>query len=122
MLGAIIRAQREMAAVPLRQFALAVGISAPYLSQIELGVRAPSDAVLSAIAESLQTSADALYSDAGFVEPSEAPDVGNTEGLEPSIETATELTAAQRRALMEIYRGFVDANLVRRARESRGTR
>ena len=43
-----------------------VGISGPYLSQIERGLRAPSDAVLRAIAESLQTTADALYADAGY--------------------------------------------------------
>jgi transcriptional regulator with XRE-family HTH domain len=121
MLGAIIRSQREMAAVPLRRFAMAVGISAPYLSQIELGIRAPSDAVLTAIAESLQTSADELYSEAGFIEPSENSDADGA-SLEASIETATELTAAQRRAMIEIYRGFVDANVVRRARESRRTR
>jgi transcriptional regulator with XRE-family HTH domain len=121
MLGAIIRAQRELAAVPMRQLAAAVGISAPYLSQIETGLRAPSDTVLSAIAESLKTSADALYSQAGFIEPTET-DSGRGAGLEAGIESATELTAAQRRALIEIYRGFVDANAVRKARESRSPR
>jgi transcriptional regulator with XRE-family HTH domain len=121
MLGAIIRAQRELAEVPMRQLAAAVGISAPYLSQIETGLRAPSDTVLSAIAESLKTSADALYSQAGFIEPTET-DAGRGAGLEAGIESATELTAAQRRALIEIYRGFVDANAVRKARESRSPR
>jgi transcriptional regulator with XRE-family HTH domain len=119
MLGAIIRAQREFAALPMRQFAAAVGISKPYLSQIELGLRAPSERVLEAIAESLQTSADALYTEAGFVEPAEEAADDRRVGLEPHIESAGELTAAQRRALIEIYRGFVDANAVRRARGSR---
>ncbi len=117
MLGAIIRAQRELAAVPIRQLAAAAGISAPYLSQIETGLRAPSDAVLSAIAQSLKTSADALYTEAGFVEPVEEP---GDPGLQKHIESASELTAAQRRALSEIYRGFLDANAVRKARDSRG--
>jgi transcriptional regulator with XRE-family HTH domain len=119
MLGSIIRAQREFAALPMRQFAAAVGISKPYLSQIELGLRAPSDAVLAAIAESLQTSTDALYTQAGFVEPDE-DDADGPPRLETEIESAAELTAAQRRALIEIYRGFVDANAVRRARAARG--
>lgn len=119
MLGAVIRAQREFAAFPMRQFAAAVGISKPYLSQIELGLRAPSERVLEAIAESLQTSADALYTEAGFVEPVEEEDADRPMGLETQIEAAGELTAAQRRALIEIYRGFVDANAVRRARGPR---
>ena len=68
MLGRIIRSQRELAELPMRQLAATVGISNPYLSQIERGLRAPSEAVLNAIAESLQTSVDRLYDDAGFVE------------------------------------------------------
>jgi transcriptional regulator with XRE-family HTH domain len=120
MLGAVIRAQRELAALPMRQFAAAVGISNPYLSQIERGLRAPSDAVLAAIAESLQTSAENLYAEAGFVEPSAEEDDGDRPArLETEIEAATELTSAQRKALIEIYRGFVDANAVRRSRGSR---
>lgn len=101
----------------MRQFAAAVGISNPYLSQIERGLRAPSEAVLNAIAESLETSVDRLYDEAGFVEPShdESEAVG---GLESQIDAASELTAAQRKALAEIYRGFVDANAVRRTRRS----
>ena len=123
MLGAVIRAQREFAALPMRQFAAAVGISKPYLSQIELGLRAPSEAVLAAIAESLETSADALYAQAGFVERvEEEEDLDRRARLETEIESAGELTAAQRRALVEIYRGFVDANAVRRARAPRAER
>jgi transcriptional regulator with XRE-family HTH domain len=115
-LGAIIRRQRELAELPLRQLASAVGISNPYLSQIERGLRAPSDAVLSAIAESLKTTADALYDEAGFVDPDPAPAAepdGEPAGLAAAIAAATELTAAQRRALTEVYQGFVTANHVR---------
>ncbi len=117
MLGRIIRAQRELAQLPMRQLAAAVGISNPYLSQIERGLRAPSEVVLNAIAESLETSVDRLYDEAGFVEPAEE-ESGDVGGLETQIEAATELTAAQRKALVEIYRGFVDANAVRRTRGS----
>jgi len=121
-LGAIIRAQRELAALPMRQFAAAVGISNPYLSQIERGLRAPSEAVLAAIADSLQTSTEVLYAEAGFVDPTPDEDVDRPARLEAEIESAAELTAAQRRALVEIYRGFVDANAVRRARGTRGAK
>ena len=122
MLGAVIRAQRELAALPMRQLAATVGISNPYLSQIERGLRAPSDAVLASIAESLQMSAQDLYAEAGFVEPSPDQHTDRPAHLETEIDAAKELTAAQRRALIEIYRGFVDANAVRRARGSRGDR
>jgi transcriptional regulator with XRE-family HTH domain len=122
MLGSIIRAQRELAALPMRQLAAAVGISNPYLSQIERGLRAPSDEVLAAIAESLQTSAEHLYAEAGFVEPEQDEDADRPARLEAEILAAKEITAAQRKALVEIYRGFVDANVVRRARASRKDR
>jgi transcriptional regulator with XRE-family HTH domain len=114
VLGALIRQQRELAELPMREFAKMVGISNPYLSQIERGLRAPSDAVLRAIAETLEISADDLYRRAGFVERPQSPG-GESADLGVAIEAATELTAAQRRALLEIYRGFLDANLVRRA-------
>jgi len=116
MLGRIIRAQRELAELPMRQLAATVGISNPYLSQIERGLRAPSEAVLNAIAESLQTSVDRLYDDAGFVDPDPQKDTEAAGDLQAEIEAATELTTAQRKALVEIYRGFLDANTVRRAR------
>lgn len=118
MLGRIIRAQRELAELPMRNLAAAVGISNPYLSQIERGLRAPSEAVLNAIAESLETSVDRLYAEAGFVEPTPPGNAEHQPGLEAGIEAATELTPAQRRALVEIYRGFIDANAVRRTRGS----
>lgn len=113
MLGSIIRRQRELASLPMRQVAAAVGISNPYLSQIERGLRAPSDAVLSAIAESLQTTADALYHQAGFVDP---PEQEPSASLLDAIDAAGELTATQRRALAEVYRAFIAANAVRRPR------
>ncbi|MEP6817689.1 MAG: helix-turn-helix transcriptional regulator [Marmoricola sp.] len=119
MLGRIIRAQRELAALPMRELAAAVGISNPYLSQIERGLRAPSEAVLESIAQSLEISVQKLYADAGFVEPLPQDEADHGAGLPEQIEAAVELTAAQRRALVEIYRGFVDANAVRRVRAAR---
>ncbi len=69
LLGAIIREQRELAALPMRQLAKSVGISNPYLSQIERGLRAPSEAVVEALAASLDLSVEELYRRAGYVEP-----------------------------------------------------
>jgi transcriptional regulator with XRE-family HTH domain len=122
-LGAIIRQQRELAELSLRQLASAVGISNPYLSQIERGLRSPSETVLNAIADSLLTTAEALHAQAGqdggqAPEPDAADDAGPA-GLERAIEQAGELTAAQRRALRETYRAFVDANALRRRRPDR---
>jgi transcriptional regulator with XRE-family HTH domain len=113
LLGAIIREQRELAALPMRQLAKSVGISNPYLSQIERGLRAPSEAVLEALASALDLSAGDLYRRAGFVEPAIVDDQPAS-ALAEAIATAPELTAAQRRAMAEIHRGFVDANRVRR--------
>ena len=100
----------------MRQFATMVGISGPYLSQIERGLRAPSDTVLRAIAESLQTTADALYEDAGYsvVDDESDSDIpGQVAGL---LAADPEITASQRRALLETYAAFRDANVVRRRR------
>ena len=66
-LGEIIRRQRELSRLSMRQFAGMAGISNPYLSQIERGLREPSERVVDAIARSLETSADALYEQAGLV-------------------------------------------------------
>ena len=66
-IGETIRRQRELSKVSMRQFADMAGISNPYLSQIERGLREPSERVVEAIAKSLETSADALYEQAGIV-------------------------------------------------------
>ena len=114
LLGAIIREQRELAALPLRQLAKSVGISNPYLSQIERGLRAPSDAVVEALAASLDLSVEELYRRAGYIEPPTSPDDQTQSDLADAIATAPELTAAQRRAMAEIHRSFIDANRVRK--------
>ncbi len=115
-LGELIRRQRELAALPVRQFAAMVGISGPYLSQIERGLRAPSDNVLRAIAESLQTTADAMYEDAGYSVIVEETDGDVPQRVAELLAQDPELTASQRRALLETYAAFRDANIVRRRR------
>ena len=73
-LGEIIRQQRELAELSMRQFAELAGISNPYLSQIERGLRAPSETVLDSIARTLKVSADALYKQAGMPAPGAPPE------------------------------------------------
>jgi transcriptional regulator with XRE-family HTH domain len=103
-LGEIIRQQRELAAYSMRQFAELAGISNPYLSQIERGLRAPSEQVLEAIAQTLKLSSDTLYEQAG-VKPRGAGNDDST--VLKAIAEDTQLTARQRSALREVYEAFV---------------
>jgi transcriptional regulator with XRE-family HTH domain len=103
-LGEIIRQQRELAELSMRQFAELAGISNPYLSQIERGLRAPSEQVLDAIAKTLRMSADVLYEQAGVPSPADEP---GDSGVLDAIAADSRLTARQRSALREVYDAFV---------------
>ena len=103
-LGEIIRQQRELAEMSMRQFAELAGISNPYLSQIERGLRAPSQQVLEGIAKALSLSADALYEQAGMAPPGSEPE---RNAVLEAIAVDPHLTARQRKALAEIYASFV---------------
>jgi transcriptional regulator with XRE-family HTH domain len=111
-LGEIIRRQRELSELSMRQFADLAGISNPYLSQIERGLRAPSERVLDSIAAALQVSADKLYEQAG-VRPGEEPE---TPPVVEAIRNDPQLTGRQRQALLEVYRSFTAASRVARRR------
>jgi transcriptional regulator with XRE-family HTH domain len=104
-LGEIIRQQRELAELSMRQFAELAGISNPYLSQIERGLRAPSDQVIEAIARSLKVSVDALYERAGVPPP--GADREDSRAVLDAIAGDPRLTARQRAAMREIYEAFV---------------
>jgi transcriptional regulator with XRE-family HTH domain len=103
-LGEIIRQQRELAELSMRQFAEMAGISNPYLSQIERGLRAPSESVLDGIAGALKVSADALYRQAGVRPPGEEPEPS---AVLDAVAADPRLTARQRTALKEVYEAFV---------------
>lgn len=102
-LGEVIRRQRELNRLTLRQFAALAGVSNPYLSQIERGHRAPSEVVLEAIARSLKTTRDELFEQAGMDEPD---DDGRLR-LEAVLRRDRALTEHQRRVLLEVYDGLV---------------
>jgi transcriptional regulator with XRE-family HTH domain len=102
-LGEIIRRQRELQRLSMRQFAQMVGISNPYLSQIERGLREPSERVVDAIARSLEVSADALYEQAG-INPTDENE--QSSAVRAAIEADPALTGRQRRALLEVYDAF----------------
>jgi transcriptional regulator with XRE-family HTH domain len=104
-LGEIIRRQRELSEMSMRQFSELVGISNPYLSQIERGLREPSERVVDAIAQALRTTTDALYEQAGI-----APEDEVEEGVSvpDAIRADERLTTAERRALLGVYQAFVE--------------
>ena len=100
-LGEFIRRNRELSEYSMRQFAELAGISNPYLSQIERGLRAPSEQVVASIAQVLRMSADTLYEQAGVA--ADGDDASETVG---AIEEDPRLTPRQRRAMLEIYESF----------------
>jgi len=115
-LGEIIRRQRELSELSMRQFAELAGISNPYLSQIERGLRAPSQHVVDGIAQALHLSADALYEQAGMTPPGEEAE---DNAVLDAIAADQRLTARQRKALAEIYESFLaSAPAVRRSSPS----
>jgi|SRR5688572_25964384 transcriptional regulator with XRE-family HTH domain len=124
LVGDIIRRQRELAELSMRQVAAMAGISNPYLSQIEHGLRAPSEAVLDAIAATLGVSPEALRpgtnDDHGPEEYHDHDQERPTEhtSLVAAISTDPGLTARQRRALTEIYTAMTEATAGRRSRRS----
>src|SRR4051812_24036331 len=113
-LGAFIRQQRELQALSVRRLAALAGISNPYLSQIERGLREPSEEVLESIARQLELSAETLR----------AHDARSRDGTDDTAEPAVviairedpALTARQRRALLEIYESFTASDRPRRRR------
>ena len=103
-IGSFIRAQRENAQVSVRQLAERSGVSNPYLSQVERGLRKPSADVLAQIAKALRVSAEVLYVRAGILEPSEASQVRDV------IITDTAITERQKQVLLDIYASFIFQN------------
>ncbi|MFG3226518.1 helix-turn-helix domain-containing protein [Kitasatospora sp. NPDC048194] len=108
-LGAYIREQRRNAQYSLRQLAEAAGVSNPYLSQIERGLRKPSAEILQQIAKALRISAETLYVQAGILEERQ------DEGLElrASILADPLITEQQKQSLLAVYDAFLKENATR---------
>jgi transcriptional regulator with XRE-family HTH domain len=104
-LGEYIRQQRHAAQVSVRQLARLAGVSNPYLSQIERGLRKPSAEILQQIARALRISAETLYVQAGILDEREgAADVI------AAIRGDDGLTERQKRVLLDIYESFREEN------------
>jgi transcriptional regulator with XRE-family HTH domain len=105
-LGEFIAAQRKTAQLSLRQLAEQTGISNPYLSQIERGVRRPSAEVLLQLSKALRVSAETLYVRAGILDP----DDHSGTSVERAVLAAMEITERQKHVLIDVYTSFVKEN------------
>ena len=106
-LGEYIREQRTSAEVSLRQLAKSAGVSNPYLSQVERGLKKPSAEILGQIAGALRISAETLYVKAGLLEARD----GDAAVIE-AINADETLSERQRQVLLEIYAAFQKENAV----------
>jgi len=99
--GTFIKEQRTRSALSVRKLADQAGISNPYLSQIERGLRKPSAEILKSLARALEISTESLYERAGLLDEIERSSVEDAIASDPT------LTKTQQQALTEIYRSFV---------------
>jgi transcriptional regulator with XRE-family HTH domain len=104
-IGGFIRDQRDQAQMSLRQLAAAAGVSNPYLSQVERGLRRPSAEILNRIAQGLRISAETLYVQAGILDDREGDEAVTT-----AIATDATISERQRTTLLQIYAAFQAEN------------
>lgn len=105
-LGEYLKEQRMSSRLSLRQLADQAGVSNPYLSQIERGLRKPSADVLQQIARALRISAEQLYIRAGILSPNDG--VGGS--VELAVLNDTGLTERQKQSLLDVYSSFLALN------------
>lgn len=102
--GEFIRQQRERANLSLRRLADRAGVSNPYLSQIERGIRRPSAEILKRISRALEISAETLYTQAGLI------DEGPTRPtVVEAVQADRTLTPRQKQVLLDLYRALLEA-------------
>ncbi|MDX6745008.1 helix-turn-helix transcriptional regulator [Actinocorallia sp. A-T 12471] len=104
-IGEYIREQRQRAKISMRQLAQQAGVSNPYLSQVERGLRKPSAEILQQIAKGLRISAEALYVQAGILEDREADS-----DVQTAIRADLALSERQKQVLLDIYDSFRKEN------------
>ncbi|HEY9291884.1 MAG TPA: helix-turn-helix transcriptional regulator [Microlunatus sp.] len=105
-LGEFLAAQRRAARLSLRQLAEQTGVSNPYLSQIERGLRRPSAEVLQQLSKALRISAEQLYVRAGILDPDDHPSTT----VEMAVLADTAISERQKRVLIDVYGSFVREN------------
>ncbi len=105
-LGDYLREQRESAGLSLRKLAEQTGVSNPYLSQIERGLRRPSAEVLQQLAKALRISAETLYVRAGILDPNDA----EVRSVELAVLADPGLTERQKQSLLDVYMSFRASN------------
>ena len=105
-LGDYLREQRLAAKLSLRQLAEQTGVSNPYLSQIERGLRRPSAEVLQQLAKALRVSAETLYIRAGILSLEDS----DVRSVELAILADAGLTERQKQSLLDVYQSFRAAN------------
>ena len=109
-LGDYLKEQRVAARLSLRQLAEQAGVSNPYLSQIERGLRKPSAEVLQQIAKALRISAEQLYIRAGILSPEDGIDGAPDMTVELAILRDASLTERQKQSLLDVYSSFLSLN------------
>lgn len=102
--GTFIREHRERANLSLRRLADRAGVSNPYLSQIERGIRRPSAEILKRLSRALEVSAESLYTRAGLIDAGPAAPT-----VVEAIEADVALTPRQKKVLLDLYRALLDA-------------
>jgi len=113
-LGTYLREQRVAAELSLRQLAEQAGVSNPYLSQIERGLRRPSAEVLQALAKALRISAEQVYVQAGILNP----DDDEVRSVELAILADPVLSERQKQSLLEVYKAFRSVSVLADAHEA----
>ncbi|MFB6720343.1 helix-turn-helix domain-containing protein [Kribbella sp. NPDC056345] len=108
--GEYLAEQRRHAQLSLRQLSDLAGVSNPYLSQIERGLRKPSADVLQQLAKALRISAETLYVRAGILDPDENPDGRPAAGVVDAVLLDPALNERQKRVLLDVYASFVREN------------
>src|SRR6266545_170424 len=108
--GEYLAEQRRHAQLSLRQLSDLAGVSNPYLSQIERGLRKPSADVLQQLAKALRISAETLYVRAGILDPDESSDGTRRSGVADAILLDPALNERQKRVLLDVYASFVREN------------
>jgi transcriptional regulator with XRE-family HTH domain len=114
--GEFIRTQRSAAQVSLRELARAAGVSNPYLSQVERGLRKPSAEILSQIARGLKISAETLYEQAGILDRR-----SGTAGTVAAIRADEALSERHKAVLLELYETYAREHAAAAAREQAAT-